>query len=90
MAMLLIDFRNRLHGAGNIAHDALEYEMPLTQPQLADHLGITAIHVNRVLRNFRENGIATVRDGKVSIHDYAGLRQIAYALLDLHDRKVAP
>ncbi len=46
-----------------IAEGALEFQMPLTQRQLADHLGLTAIHVNRVLKAFREREIVVVRGG---------------------------
>jgi CRP/FNR family transcriptional regulator len=86
LAMLLIDFHGRLALSGTIAPSALTFEMPLTQVQLADHLGITAIHVNRVLRIFRENAVATVRDGMVSIQDLAKLKSIAEPLLDPYER----
>ncbi len=52
MAMLMIDFQTRLEGSGMIPEGALQFHMPLTQQQLADHLGLTAIHVNRVLKAF--------------------------------------
>src|SRR5882757_335542 len=67
LALLLMDFRGRLISAGVLSDASLDYEMPLTQGQLADHLGITAVHVNRVLKEFRDNRIVTVRDGYVSI-----------------------
>lgn len=86
LALLLIDFHGRLAASGTIPRDALAYEMPLTQAQLADHLGITAIHVNRVLRSFRENGIVTVRDGRVRILDLPRLSAIAAPLLDIYER----
>ena len=38
----------------------------LNQYLLADALGLTAIHVNRVLRQLRERGLVTFRDGRVS------------------------
>jgi hypothetical protein len=63
--------------------------MPLTQGQLADHLGITAIHTNRVLRVFRESRIATVREGMVTIHDLPALVRIARPLLDPYERSRA-
>ena len=45
---------------------------------LADALGLTAIHVNRVLRWLREHGLVTFRDGHVLFHlDLAGLRSLA-------------
>ena len=86
LALLLLDFRGRLVLSGSIAPNALEYTMPLTQVELADHLGITAVHVNRVLKTFRENGIVTVRDGCVSISDLTELTARGGALLDLHER----
>jgi CRP/FNR family transcriptional regulator len=86
LALLLMDFRGRLVLSGALAADSLTYQMPLTQGQLADHLGITAVHVNRVLRAFRESGIATVRDGSVTINDLGALAQRASSLLDSHER----
>jgi CRP-like cAMP-binding protein len=86
IAMLLVDFHGRLAVSGAIARDQLSFEMPLTQGQLADHVGITAIHVNRVLRSLRENGVAIARDGQVTILDLAKLTQIAYPLLDAYER----
>jgi CRP/FNR family transcriptional regulator len=86
LALLLLDFHGRLELSGTIAPGARVYRMPLTQAQLADHLGLTAIHVNRVLKVFRENGVAVVRDGEVSILDLDRLTAIARPLLDPYER----
>ncbi|MFW2544957.1 Crp/Fnr family transcriptional regulator [Primorskyibacter sp. 2E107] len=53
------------------------YDCPLTQYHLADALGLSAIHVNRVLRQLRESGLVTFRDGRVSFEDHAGLVDLA-------------
>lgn len=53
------------------------FACPLNQYLLADALGLTAIHVNRVLRQLRERGLVTFRDGHVVFHDLAGLRDLA-------------
>ena len=48
-------------GEGN----EMGYECPLTQHELADVLGLTAIHVNRTLRELRENELVSFRSGFV-------------------------
>jgi CRP-like cAMP-binding protein len=87
LALLLTDFHGRLAVSGTIARDALSFGMPLTQVQLGQAVGITAVHVNRVLRSFREQGILTVRDGEVRIEDLPRLAKIAFPLLDAYERR---
>lgn len=54
-----------------------EFDCPLNQFVLADALGLTAIHINRVLRQLREDELITFRKGRVRIHDFRRLRKIA-------------
>lgn len=56
---------------------ATEFKCPLTQFVLADALGLTAIHVNRTLRQLRELNLLSLRRGTVTIHNLAGLRKLA-------------
>lgn len=42
----------------------------LTQYHLAATLGLSPVHINRVLTQTREHGIMTFRDGKVNSHNY--------------------
>lgn len=67
----LLEIRARLQGAGIDAHRG--YECPLTQYDLADALGLTAIHVNRMLRELREQGFLSFRHGRVEFFDPEGL-----------------
>ena len=53
------------------------FECPLTQKVLADALGLTAIHVNRVLKQLRELNLITMQHGSVIIHDLLGLRKLS-------------
>ncbi len=53
------------------------YDCPLSQYVLADALGLSAVHVNRVLRELREEGLCTFRNGRVDINDFDGLVQLA-------------
>ncbi len=86
LALLLSDFRGRLILSKTIAPDALEFEVPMTQTQLGDHLGISTVHMNRVLRVIREQGIATMRSGRIVIHDLEALARLADPLQDWYER----
>jgi hypothetical protein len=44
---------------------------------LADALGLTAIHVNRVLRQLRERKLITLKDRTVVIENVRGLVKLA-------------
>lgn len=53
------------------------YALPLTQTDLAECLGLTNVHVNRTLRELREQALAEFQAGRVRIHDLRGLRRVA-------------
>ena len=53
------------------------YACPLSQYHLADALGLSSVHVNRVLRHLREDGLATFRHGHVTIDDHDRLTALA-------------
>lgn len=54
-----------------------EFQCPLNQYVLADALGLSAIHVNRVLRQLRELELLTVQRGWVTILNLHGLKELA-------------
>jgi CRP-like cAMP-binding protein len=80
LAMFLLDLRIRLSGGPSCGANSMVFPLPLTQRQIADHLGLTAIHVNRVLRVLREEGVVTVRAGCVGIADIGALERRASAV----------
>ena len=49
------------------------YACPLSQYLLADALGLSAVHINRVLRELREDGLLTFQKGRVTFDDFDGL-----------------
>lgn len=53
------------------------YQLPITQTDLADATGLTSVHVNRMLRRLRDDGLCTFRNGRVSIHDWDRLQRVA-------------
>lgn len=90
MAHFLLELGVRLSMVGMGGRQG--YACPLTQYHLADALGLSAIHVNRVLRKLREDGLVTFRDGVVVFDDYEGLVALADfdpAYLD-HSRPLLP
>lgn len=89
LALLLVDLRGRLVLANAIAADALTFGFPLTQVQVGEQLGITPVHTNRVIKSFRERGIAAFRNGEVHIQNFAELRRIADPLMDAYERSGA-
>ena len=64
-AHLLLEFGERLQPNSDAAE--VEYNCPLTQADLADCLGMTAIHINRTLRELREMGMLVFKGGSVTI-----------------------
>lgn len=54
-----------------------ELRLPLSQTVLADSLGMTAVHVNRVLKELRVKGAMTLHRGGLVISDLTKLVQIA-------------
>jgi len=57
--------------------DAGGFALDITQTDLAECLGLTSVHVNRVLKKLRESGLAVFRDRRVDILDLAGLKRTA-------------
>lgn len=55
VAHLLCELAHR--SAGKALTDGAQYELPMTQEQLADALGLTAVHVNRVLKKLQNDGL---------------------------------
>ncbi|HEX8571847.1 MAG TPA: Crp/Fnr family transcriptional regulator [Allosphingosinicella sp.] len=51
------------------------FELPLTQEELADALGLTPVHVNRVLQRMRSDELISLKAGLLTIHDYRRLEK---------------
>ncbi|WP_237437676.1 Crp/Fnr family transcriptional regulator [Altericroceibacterium endophyticum] len=75
LAHLCAEMWCRLQMVG-LADDAGFY-MPVTQSDLADMCGTTAIHMNRTLRTLREEGILDLKRGHVTAKDRQRLEEYA-------------
>lgn len=54
-----------------------DFELPFTQVTLADALGLTPVHVNRVLRSLKDQRAISLTRGKLSITNTQKLANIA-------------
>jgi CRP-like cAMP-binding protein len=70
-AHLLCEFALRLELAG--LGERCDYELPMTQEQLGDALGLTSVHTNRTLMALAEDGLITRTQRSVRIEDWMGL-----------------
>lgn len=75
LAHLLCELAVRRGFAGERRQTRIE--LPLTQEQLADVLGLTGVHVNRVLQQLRAMGLVAKRGRSVEIFDFPALRAMA-------------
>jgi CRP-like cAMP-binding protein len=75
VAHLLLELGARLKLVG-LAEDN-GYRCPLSQELLGDALGLTKIHVNRMLRELRELNCLSFRNGRVTYGDMARLIDLA-------------
>ena len=75
IAHIFSELWRRLEMVGLAESDG--FQSPLTQADLADMSGSTAVHANRALRELREKGLAEFRRGRVTANDRPALE--AYA-----------
>lgn len=75
IAHLLCELAVRL-GVVQLA-DRGGFDLPMTQTDLADATGLTPVHVNRMLKQLRDQNILTFRQGRVDIHDWDRLADAA-------------
>lgn len=70
-AHLLCEMAVRSERAG--LGERTEFELPMTQEQLGDALGLTAVHVNRTLRTLQEDGLVQRSKRSVAVGDWPAL-----------------
>ncbi len=71
VAHFLCEVQTRFEAAGLAT--ASECLFPLTQSELADTLGLSVVHVNRVLQQLRREALVQLSQSKLSVLDWPGL-----------------
>jgi CRP-like cAMP-binding protein len=60
---------------GLVREDRLD--LPLTQDQIADATGLTAVHTNRTLQRLRADGLIGLGRRMLTVLDVPGLQRVA-------------
>jgi CRP/FNR family transcriptional regulator, anaerobic regulatory protein len=53
------------------------FALPLTQQDLGELIGVSAVHINALLKDLRNSGIATITSRELCIHDREALASLA-------------
>lgn len=77
VAGIVVELRDRLERRGMAGPDGLSFECPLSQSEIADHIGVTVVHLNRVLRALEARRLLRFRRGLVEILDKPGLVKLS-------------
>jgi CRP-like cAMP-binding protein len=76
VAALLIDIRHRLRAVDRAAGNT--FQLGLTQEEIGDATGLTAVHVNRMLRQLQDEGMIARDGGRMTFVDEAMLVRTAH------------
>ncbi len=71
IAHLLCELLLRLEASGMRRNGICQF--PLTQEQIADATGLTAVHTNRTLQALRKDGLISLTSSALIVHDWARL-----------------
>lgn len=75
IAHLLCEFAYRLNAVG--LGEECDYELPMTQEQLADTTGLTPVHVNRTLKLLDAEGLTRRSKKSVKITNWKRMAKVA-------------
>jgi CRP-like cAMP-binding protein len=71
LAHFLCEFATKLRVIGG--SDGIRFELPMTQTEIGDALGLSTVHTNKTLRALREAGLIELRGRRLKIRDWDGL-----------------
>jgi CRP-like cAMP-binding protein len=75
VAALLLEIRNRMRALDKGIADT--FTLGLTQEEIGDATGLTAVHVNRMLRHLEDDGLVAREAGRVTFVNEASLARVA-------------
>lgn len=84
VAHLLLELNFRLEVVGLSQGNV--FDLPVRQPDLASTVGLSAVHLNRVLRSLRKDKLIQLRQRSIALLDIAALASVADYDLQAADR----
>lgn len=75
IAHLLCELFMRLHVVG--LPKGASFELPMTQTDIGDAMGLSTVHVNRTLQQLRAKRLISLRSHVVVVHDWSRLQAVA-------------
>ncbi len=75
IAHLLCELVLRMEAIG-LAHDKT-VKLPMTQGSIADAMGLSTVHVNRVVQELRREGLIALRSQALTVKNWEGLQKAA-------------
>lgn len=75
LAHLLVEIFMRLEVVGLTRGKSCDF--PLTQSDMADATGVTAVHLNRTLQELRRDGLVALKGKRLTIGNMETLKQVA-------------
>jgi len=74
LAHLLCEFVVRMRAVG--LANGRECDLPQTQAELGDAMGISTVHVNRTLQQLRSADLIRLQGGRLTVLDWEGLKEM--------------
>ena len=75
-AHLFLELWQRLRLIGEVSDD--RFDMPITQLELSDALGMTPVHMSRTMKKLFEEGLISSDDGNIKLMDVKQLIKLSH------------
>lgn len=76
VASFLLDMFDRLRVTDDSITDS--FDLKLTQEEIGDSIGLTSVHVNRMIRQMEQEGLISRTNGRIILNDMARLEEIGH------------
>ena len=83
VAAFLLDMFDRLRVIDDSIVDS--FDLKLTQEEIGDSIGLTSVHVNRMIRQMEQEGLISRSSGRITLVDMARLEEVGHYTNRLKD-----